>query len=409
MPIYTAPATFLRLHGDFDIDIGIDLDIESGILEVELASSRFSYEYLLDRHDETTLVEVASYVIPRSISFDGETIMGDGMAEIELSLFDMHWGAGRETRMLSMAASDFDYDFDFEEEDFDDFDFDDLEIEAVIMPISGDALPDLAKGGLQVFSEMDMLSADDIPGRIADGPMAPGRSFDASLLFIDDTSGIVRQGDSGGDRLFGKGGNDLLVGDAGRDLLKGRGGDDTLMAGVGKDKLLGGNGNDMLSGWDGNDRLLGQKGDDTLLGGNGKDVLLGQNGNDRMFGGRGNDKMIGGGGRDVIDAQAGNDVIDGGAGGDLLTGGAGADRFVFSRKDGNDTIADFGRGDDVLRLDDTLWRGKLDVDAVIDRFSEATDEGLLFDFGRKGSVLLEEVSIDSLADYVALAGAIEIA
>ena len=398
MPSYSASATLLRFRDDYDVDF------ENGVLEVELASSRFSYEYLSDWYDDGTLVEVAGYVIPRGISFDGETIMGDGMAEIELSLLNLHWGAGRETRMLLMAG----VDYDFEDYDLDDIDFDDLGLEVVLMPISGDALPDLAKGGLQVFDEMDILSVEDTEERITNGPMAPGRSFDAGLLFANDTSGLVRQGDGGRDRLFGKGGDDLLVGDGGRDLLKGRGGDDTLMGGNGKDKLLGGGGNDMLSGWNGNDRLLGQKGNDTIFGGHGRDAVLGQKGNDELFGGAGDDRLKGGGGRDMLEGGAGDDAIDGGKGNDWLTGGAGADSFVFSRKDGRDTITDFDRREDTLRLDDNLWRADLDASQVISRFAETTDEGVLFDFGRKGSVLLEDMSIDGLFAQAALAEAIEI-
>ena len=45
---------------------------------------------------------------------------------------------------------------------------------------------------------------------------------------------------------------------------------------------------------------------------------------------------------------------------------------------------------------------------MISRFAETTDEGVLFDFGRKGSVLLEDMSIDSISAQATLAGAIEI-
>jgi len=62
-------------------------------------------------------------------------------------------------------------------------------------------------------------------------------------------------------------------------------------------------------------------------------------------------EVIGGSGHDVLKGGAGNDIINGGAGNDALTGGAGADRFVFDGAEfGNDTIADFVVGTDILDL-----------------------------------------------------------
>jgi hypothetical protein len=425
MPSYTAPATLLRLR-DFDFDFDFDFeddyeidddygyDIESGNFSVTFASSRFSYEYGSDwgewsdwDDDIGTLIQVGDNVTPRALSFNGETIMGNGLDVTEVGLFDMSWGAGRETRVLMIAASDFHFE-DFDVEDFESIDFGTLEFSSIIMPISGDVLPDLAKGGVALLDEMGMLVDEGAEMRISEGPMAPGRSFDAGLLFADDTSGFAREGGGGRDRLFGKGSDDLLVGNGGRDLLKGKGGDDTMMGGAGKDKLLGGGGNDVLSGWSGNDRLLGQKGNDTLAAGGGNDVLLGQKGNDRMFGDSGNDTLKGGDGRDRLEGGAGDDLLAGGKGRDVLTGGGGADSFVFSRKDGDDTITDFNWRQDALRLNDNLWRADLDAGEVIERFAETTDEGVLFDFGRKGSVLIEDMSIDSISAHVTLAEAIEI-
>jgi len=55
---------------------------------------------------------------------------------------------------------------------------------------------------------------------------------------------------------------------------------------------------------------------------------------------------------DVITGDAGDNRIEGMGGDDLLTGGDGADMFrIRSADDGQDTIADFAQGEDVIRLD----------------------------------------------------------
>lgn len=383
MPTYKAPATLFELNTDT-----FAYDIENGVLEVRLDSSRFSYDVLQYEAGSIPSIAVGGGVTPHAITFDGRAVLDNGMRVTEAALGDLHWGAGRETRVMALTMSDF--VFDEIDPDFD-FNFDGMEFQMVVMPISGDVMPDLAKGGFEILDEMEVLADMEADGRITEGSMAAGRSFDASLLFADDTSGFLRQGDEGRDRLKGKGSDDLLVGAGGNDLLKGRGGDDTMMGGTGNDKLVGGKGHDALSGWDGHDRLLGQKGDDTLLGG------------------AGHDKLLGGSGRDVLEGGTGNDRLDGGRGHDLLEGGEGADTFIFGKRGGTDRILDFDTHEDTLRLDDRLWRGRLDAEAVVDRFAEQTDEGVLLDFGRKGSVLLEDLSIDLIADRTALAEAIDIA
>lgn len=86
----------------------------------------------------------------------------------------------------------------------------------------------------------------------------------------------------------------------------------------------------------------------------GPNVIQGSGGPDVLTGSAGPDSIIGGAGNDTIDGRAGNDTIDGGAGDDLLRGGLGDDRIfggggddaiVFSPGDGNDTVVDFGLGD----------------------------------------------------------------
>ncbi|MFD0978455.1 CAP domain-containing protein [Tropicimonas aquimaris] len=154
--------------------------------------------------------------------------------------------------------------------------------------------------------------------------------------------------------LSGTNAAETLSGGAGADILKGRGGADTL-------KGLGGA--DELQGQKGQDLLTGGKGADILKGGLGADVLRGNNGQDRLFGG--NQK----------------DLLDGGLANDSLTGGSGADRFVFGARYGTDTITDFQDDLDLVRLDDALWSGTLNVAEVIRKFADVQKGNVVFDFG----------------------------
>jgi serralysin len=203
-------------------------------------------------------------------------------------------------------------------------------------------------------------------------------------------------GGSGNDLLLGNDVANVLSGNGGNDVLSGRGGADTLDGGEGidtatyvtatagvrvvmgnnftgqsndgdrlisiekvvgsnfADELIGGNGADDLSGGAGNDTisggnaadiLNGDAGADILSGGNDNDVLSGGADNDTLYGGNGIDLLMGDGGADTIFGDNGDDRINGGAGDDMLRGGNGADRFLFGEGAGNDTIADFRRGD----------------------------------------------------------------
>jgi len=124
---------------------------------------------------------------------------------------------------------------------------------------------------------------------------------------------------------------------------------DTLAgeAGDSADTLYGGAGDDALSGEGGDDVLYGGSGDDDVTGGDGDDSVFGGDGMDALYGGSGVDYLSGGEGDDVIYGESGNDIILGGAGDDQLHGGDGDDEFVFNLGDGNDTIFDFGAGDEM--------------------------------------------------------------
>lgn len=124
---------------------------------------------------------------------------------------------------------------------------------------------------------------------------------------------------------------------------------------------------DTIKGFDGNDIIYANSGDDLLGGDAGKDKICGDQGNDTIFGGADNDMIWGGKGNDLIFGESGNDTIYGGAGSDTMTGGEGNDIFAISKGSGGSTvaaadfIADFGSGNDQIRLLDGLTFNDLSI------------------------------------------------
>ena len=57
----------------------------------------------------------------------------------------------------------------------------------------------------------------------------------------------------------------------------------------------------------------------------------------------------------VVEGTTGNDTITSTAANETLFGNGGNDTFVFSANFGNDTIADFQAGNDVLQIDHSVF------------------------------------------------------
>ena len=195
------------------------------------------------------------------------------------------------------------------------------------------------------------------------------------------------EGNDGNDQLAGAGGNDTLDGGRGNDLLRGGIGNDLLYHDSGNDTLNGEGGDDLFSigfdenvnlpyrvivdgglGWDRVSFVSSELGavvdlqDQSRNTGlaHGKtlrnvEVLEGTRLDDQFMGGVGNNVFFGGDGGDILNGRAGNDLLSGGDGADILTGGLGRDVFDFTDFSGyeweGDLIADFRRGEDVIRLD----------------------------------------------------------
>ena len=138
--------------------------------------------------------------------------------------------------------------------------------------------------------------------------------------------------------------------------------------------------------------------------------MAGQAGDDWLMGDRDNDALSGGGG---------DDVLDGGAGADWLVGDPGADIFVFSALDdpagGQDTIADFVRGEDRIDLsalgadiEGGLWLGGRSFtghagEAVVALDADAQVLDLVPAAARPGDMLLvDEAGMASTENLAAL-------
>lgn len=183
-------------------------------------------------------------------------------------------------------------------------------------------------------------------------------------------------GGKGNDTLVGSTGNDTLTGGAGNDVFTVKGNDVITDYTYGED-IIGsavGNGNITFSGT-ADAVITNGGGNNATLTGAVKDGIFKVSGNDtidtwitkantginmdaheavnkvKLYGADGNDTLIGNAKDNSLFGGAGNDVIwGGGAGNDEMTGNAGADTFYWGTGEGNDLIADFDAGNDVIKL-----------------------------------------------------------
>ncbi|HIK33875.1 MAG TPA: DUF4347 domain-containing protein [Oscillatoriales cyanobacterium M59_W2019_021] len=168
-------------------------------------------------------------------------------------------------------------------------------------------------------------------------------------------------GAGGDDLMAGYSGEDFLTGDEGNDVMFGNGGNDTMSGGNGHDVLFAGKDDDIAIGNTGNDLILGGNGADTLAGGTGDDFIFGNLHSDFIDGNQGNDYLFGGNHDDTLIGGSGRDVLRGDVGNDSLVGGIDSDRFEFRPGSGDDIIADFQDGFDVIGLLDNLSFDKLQI------------------------------------------------
>lgn len=218
-------------------------------------------------------------------------------------------------------------------------------------------------------SPQNILGGTNALGEYIDPIAADFTQPDAELVLIHINTFLITNGTNGDDTIIGGGDDDIVTAGLGRDFVQGNGGWDDISGGRGDDRLLGNRGNDIIS---------GDRGNDLIRGGADDDILSGGRGNDTVDGGRG------------------EDIISGDRGTDMLRGGSNADIFVFANNGGDDTIIDFGDGEDLIAIN-------VDgIDSFGDILAQPVNGGTQLDLGIGGSVLLWNVSLFSIdeSDFV---------
>ncbi|UTW57670.1 cadherin domain-containing protein [Kordiimonas sp. SCSIO 12603] len=223
-----------------------------------------------------------------------------------------------------------------------------------------------------------------------------------------DTGADTVDGGNGDDTIFTSAGDDVVTGGDGNDEIGTGEGDDNIDAGAGNDAAFAGAGDDVLTGGAGNDTLGVGTGNDEVDAGEGDDIVFANTGDDTVEGGAGDDTLFGGAGDDVVNGGEGNDELFAGAGDDTLTGGAGDDFYglgtgegsntiVLSGEFGDDTVANFGEGDQLVIEGLTFGDGQLVTGLTdISDFATANDDGVLLTFDQ-GTVQLNGASLDDLS------------
>ena len=175
--------------------------------------------------------------------------------------------------------------------------------------------------------------------------------------------------------------------------------DGATSADQGNGYILGTTGNDVVIVGEGDSVIATFQGDDVVIGGEGRDAISGGEGNDWLQGNEGDDTIFGNRGDDVIFGGEGDDRLEGGAGRNFLHGGAGADTFVFGPSAGDNTIADFTDGEDLIDLSAiTGISGFDDLPITADGNAAVID---LTQYGG-GTIRLENVDVADLeaADFL---------
>lgn len=241
--------------------------------------------------------------------------------------------------------------------------------------------------GFDILSSVELLQfSDKVVGLTVGSELDDTMSGDTRAATTND----LILGGAGNDTVDGLAGHDVVLGEDGQDVLNGGSGRDTLIGGKDGDVLSGGYLKDQLLGGGGSDLLKGGAGDDLLFGGSGADTLAGERGNDRLLGLNGDDSLNGGSDDDYLTGGAGSDTLLGHKGDDQLIGGGDTDVFQFHKGHGNDTIADFELGVDLIEIGRGASRLK-QLDFV------QQDSDVLVSFADV-TVLVENVTVAQLQD-----------
>ena len=195
------------------------------------------------------------------------------------------------------------------------------------------------------------------------------------------------------ENVIGSDYDDALIGNERPNELYAGDGDDVLIGGAGADFLQGGKGIDLVDYTDSDTGVrvnlttnTGEGGHamgdviadvENVIGSLYRDILWGDGNANRLFGG------------------GGNDELHGDDGDDLLEGGEGADTFIFDRGHGEDTIADFTDGEDLIDLTAFGLSGFEELTSLSDSDGTTIDLTAHPD-GGGGSILLEGFDMANL-------------
>lgn len=216
------------------------------------------------------------------------------------------------------------------------------------------------------------------------GGDAEGDIFNAETLSITDADGNTRQVEVPDiENLLGSDHDDVLAGDFRDNFIRGQAGNDLVYGGPG-------GGHDLLFGGYGDDRLYGGEGYDWLFGGYGDDLLKGGPGNDTL------ELEL-----EQVDEERSNEFeihfkkVRYDYGDDRLEGGAGDDYFFFYPDGGNDTILDFGNGEDRIVL-----KAFEDIQSIDDLVMQQQGNNLVIDLSAQGggTITLQDYDEADLMD-----------
>ncbi|HEY8382635.1 MAG TPA: NosD domain-containing protein [Microvirga sp.] len=252
---------------------------------------------------------------------------------------------------------------------------------------SGDVVSELVNEGTDTISTADSFSLDSVAN--------------VENLVGAGTGNTILTGNGGSNDITGTAGNNTIDGGGGRDILRGGAGNDVYRA-SGDDILveLSGGGFDTVL-VDGTFTLAAGVEIEAVrladAGAKGAFTLAGNEFGNQLTGNAGNNTLRGFGGRDALTGGLGNDKLDGGIGSDALTGGKGKDAFLFTttpnRSTNMDTIKDFNVKDDVIHLENKVFRGlkagKLSKDAfALGTRAQESDDRVIYD-KKSGSVFFD--------------------
>ncbi|MGW8168459.1 MAG: hypothetical protein ACWGHH_00360 [Sulfurovaceae bacterium] len=248
--------------------------------------------------------------------------------------------------------------------------------------IDGSLGNDIIEGGLG----NDTLNGGDGIDTLLYATASSAITVDLSNEDAQDTIGAGIDTITGFENLTGSNYNDTLKGNSLNNIMLGGLGNDALYSSLGNDTLNGGTGIDTVSYEYSNvgvtvnlaltsaQTIYGTK-KDTLTG---IENLTGSNYNDTLKGSTLVNIINGLDGDDIIISGTGktNEIFDGGAGNDTLNGGAGIDTFVFKTTIGTsttwtpniDTITDFEVSEDIICLDNLVFKKLVDGTLTSDNF-----------------------------------------